>query len=313
MSRRQTKFFSPKLVIVFFSLLLVCAGITFVFYHLAGKYFSPADSVSQLYEHWNKNEVAETYEAAGHILDKTPFQNTALTLRGYSAFKLAVSEPDNNALTQSYLDEAINNLRVALQSVKAQAVPQIYYVLGLTYFYKNKLSSYYYYADLTTKYLEAALAAGYKSKDIPELLGLSYADLGNTDKSIASFTQALSVHESDILLYNIAKQYYRNNQGGVAKQYLVRAIQLSQDDDIVLNSHNILGRIYIDEENYDAAQQEFDMILEKNANFADAYYGLGILYEHKGDTAKARAEWRKCLKIQVNHAGAVKKLAEVKG
>ena len=192
-------------------------------------------------------------------------------------------------------------------------VPQIYYVLGLTYFYKNKLSSYYYYADLTVTYLGKALLSGYKSNDIPELLGLSYADLGETDKSIEYFTQALSIHESDILLYNIAKQYYKSNQGGIAKQYLLRTIQLSQDDDIVINSHNILGRIYIDEGKYEDAQHEYDLILEKNVNFADAYYGLGILYEHKGDTAKARAEWRKCLKIQVNHAGAVKKLAEIKG
>ena len=68
----------------------------------------------------------------------------------------------------------------------------------------------------------------------------------------------------------------------------------------------------MEEENYSAARRELDLILEKNENFADAHYGLGILYEKQGDLAKARSEWRKCLKLQVNHPGALKKLSELK-
>ena len=49
-------------------------------------------------------------------------------------------------------------------------------------------------------------------------------------------------------------------------------------------------------------------ILEKDPDYADAYYGLGLIYEKEGDSAKARAEWRNVLKIQVNHQGAIKKL-----
>ena len=111
---------------------------------------------------------------------------------------------------------------------------------------------------------------------------------------------------------SLAKEYYAISEKAVAKQYLARVLMTSEDDELKINTRNILGKIYIDEGNLDAAKKEFDAILEKNANFADAHYGLGILYEKQGDNAKARAEWRKCLKLQVKHAGALQKLSEIK-
>jgi len=51
-------------------------------------------------------------------------------------------------------------------------------------------------------------------------------------------------------------------------------------------------------------------VLEKDENSADAHYQLGILYEKQGDMVKARAEWRNALRIQVNHRGALEKMAD---
>ena len=34
----------------------------------------------------------------------------------------------------------------------------------------------------------------------------------------------------------------------------------------------------------------------------------GNVYEKLGDIAKARSEWRKTLKVQINHSGAISKL-----
>ena len=56
------------------------------------------------------------------------------------------------------------------------------------------------------------------------------------------------------------------------------------------------------------AQKEYESILAKDDSVADAYYGLGNIYEKLGDTAKARSEWRKTLKVQINHSGAINKL-----
>ena len=73
---------------------------------------------------------------------------------------------------------------------------------------------------------------------------------------------------------------------------------------------SLRNRVLIQNEgNYDDAEAEYNYILQKDENNADAHYGLGLIYESKGDSIKARAEWRKCLKIQFNHPGALKKMS----
>ena len=78
----------------------------------------------------------------------------------------------------------------------------------------------------------------------------------------------------------------------------------------MIKSENLLGTIYIDRENYDEAMKEFENVLKKNENSADAHYGIGVIYEKQGNIVKARSEWRKALKIQVNHPGALQKISE---
>ena len=63
---------------------------------------------------------------------------------------------------------------------------------------------------------------------------------------------------------------------------------------------------------YTEAKNEFEEILKLNKNSADAYYGLGLIYEKQGDMVKARSEWRKALKIQVNHSGALAKMSSIR-
>ena len=62
-----------------------------------------------------------------------------------------------------------------------------------------------------------------------------------------------------------------------------------------------MGNIALQRENFEDAEKEFNFILEKNENSADALYGLGVIYESQGDMVKARSEWRKALRIQNNH------------
>jgi len=300
----------PRLIIVF-SVFVFLTVLTIVSYKLINRYIHTSASVTALYDKWNKYDYQGVYDVAGRILSKKPLQNTARTFRGYSAFFLAVSQTDNTA-AQSYLDDSINNLRVALMNGKKSAKGQVEYMLGKAYFYKDSTASYYYYADLAVKFLVAAIADNYKANDISEYLGLSYAALGKSKESIEAFTEALLVRESDTLLLAIAEQYYKSGTGSAAKQYLYRVNTISKNEDILMKSHYLLGQIYIDEGNLADAQKEFETILEKNENYADAHYGLGVLYEKQGDLVKARSEWRKCLRIQVNHPLAIQKMSENK-
>lgn len=311
-SRADTRIFKPKSnlvrnALVVLGLAAALGALAFSFYRFVFPHLR-SGAVYALSKSWKSYDYENVYEISKGILSKAPFNNAALTYHGYAAFYLGVSSLDKMN-EQNYLDEAINSLRLALLDAQSSLKSQLFYMLGKAYFYKNTVSSYYY-ADLAVKYLELAKARGYKADDIPEYLGLSYAALGMTMESISSFTEALLVRESDMLLFSIAEQYYKAGQNAAAEQYLFRIIKECDDENLILQSRMLLGTIYSAENKYEDAAKEFLSVLEKNENSADAHYQLGILYEKQGDTVKARSEWRTALRIQVNHRGALEKLAD---
>ncbi len=311
--RRKSKFL-PYFFSILAALIVVTVISIFTFKFINKKFFN-ANSVSALYSNWDlhtEEGYHKVYDIAGEILSANANHNTARTFYGLSAYMLSEYETDM-LQSQYYLEEAINSLRIALIDCRQEAKPQLYYMLGKAYFYKNKAYSYNYYSDLVLKYLLEAQKLNYQADDMALLLGLTYASLGETEESIKSFTQALGTSNDDTLLFDIAKQYYYNGQGSTAaKQYLKQVISITKNEELSLNSHYILGQIYTDEGNYEAAENEYTLILEKNENSADAHYGLGVIYEKLGDSIKARSEWRKCIKLQPNHKEALKKLAEFK-
>ena len=272
------------------------------------KYQQGRITIKTIREAWAEYDYQKVYELCKAFLQENSYNNTALTYYSYACFFLAQAQTDTQQ-AQSYLDECINNIRIALYEADKSLTPQLQYMLGRAYFYKNTITTHYY-ADLAVKYLLMAKENGYQADDIAEYLGLSYASLGMTMESIASFTEALLVRESDSLLLAIAEQYYKAEELNAAEQYLFRIIKNSDNEDIVIKSENLLGTIYIDREDYDAALKEFENVLKKNENSADAHYGIGVIYEKQGNIVKARSEWRKALKIQVNHPGALQKMSD---
>lgn len=305
--RRKSRFLRRLVVCII--VLVVSALITIPIISFINIRKEASVSMNQVSSLWQEGNYQEVYDLTKGLLAEKPFHAMALAFNGYSGFYLAVSETDTT-MAQSYLDTAINALRLAALNTRGNARAQVHYMLGKSYFYKNTLSDYHYYSDLAVKYLALAKNENYKADDIPELLGLSYATLGMTEQSIAAFTEALLVRESDILLLSIAEQYYKNSQLSAAKAYLHRISTSTGDDTVRLKSKSLLGQIYLDEENYDEAEKEYRSMLEINPNYADAVFGIGVIYEKRGELVKARSEWRKVLKLDVNHQGALLRLAE---
>lgn len=291
---------SACIFLVLISILLV--GISHIL-----KRLEKQPSLSKVYDAWDTQNYVLVYDLTNEITASKPYEGTALAYHGYAAFYLGVSSTDTTE-TQNYINESINSLRLAVYSAPEKLKPQIYYMLGKAYFHKDSSSAYYYYADLTVYYISKAVENGFSAPDIPEYLGLSYAQLSMTEESIAAFSEALGQQESDMLLLAIAEQYIINNEEDKALQYLYRLRAFSDDEHYQIKAGLLLGDIYTNEGKYDEALTEYQTILEKNPESADAYYGIGIIYELQGDMAKARAEWRNALKKQVNHPGALKKL-----
>lgn len=305
--RRENKVFARIFVILSIVLFVLLLGIFAYRVYIINRNEVP--SIKKLFNYWEEKDYNSVYDVSGNLLEKNPLQNKALTFRGFSCFFLALSQTDLT-LTQNFLEECINCLRIAMRNSSKNSLSQIYYMLGKAYFHKNDFSNFHYYSDLAIKYLCKAQELGYNSSDIPEYLGLSYAELGETELSIKSFTEALLVNESDELLLAIAQQYYKFKKANTAKQYLYKINQESSNELLVLKSRILLAQIYIDENKYEDALSEFESVLSKDANSADAYYGVGVIYEKQGDMAKARAEWRKALRVQVNHPGALSKMGK---
>lgn len=303
---KKKRIILPVILISVFSITLLSVISIFLYRKIQYR-INNKPSISKIKKQWQDYDYAGVFETSSKLNEEKVLNNTVLIYRGYSAYYLAVSETESN-LAQKYIDISIESLRLALMNAKQKTIPQINYMLGKAYFYKNIICSYYYYSDLVVKYLENARGLGYKADDIAEYLGISYGQIGKHYESIACFSESLLIRESDSLLLSIAEQYYKLHQISACKQYLFQVTSNSKDDTLLLKAQTLLAKIYTEEEKYDEAKALYLSILDKNQNSADAHYGLGLIYEKTGDLVKARAWWRKTLKIDSTYEDAIKKM-----
>ncbi len=252
-------------------------------------------SMSSVYADWKNKNYEQVYQKTEAILKKRPFDGEVLAMHGFSAYYI-FAEQNDFSVSYPYLDETILCLRQAMYRITPAEKAKIAYVLGKAYYQKG-----YYYADLAVKYLDYANDAGLKLKDLPEFRGMAASLLGDTEKAISAFTESLAYEPSDLLLFALAENYSKIGDGQNAKLYLFETIEKTKDTLLELKCRYLLGSLFLDEGKINAAEKEFNTILEKDMASADAHYGLGVVAEIRGDAIKARAEWRKAIKLNPLH------------
>jgi tetratricopeptide (TPR) repeat protein len=235
---------------------------------------------------WNQGDFEQTYKLSSDALTTKPLDYFLLTINGFSAFQLGISQI-NNQNTLIYIDGSIISLRKALLLKESARDGRVNYVLGKAYFYKGDK-----YSDLAVRYLEKARTLGYKANDIPEFLGLSYAATGDYRESVEAFSQALSPQVSDNLLLSMARSYMGLDDYDTASGYLIRCIDTTPDSKSVSAARFMLAEIYIETGEHENAEKIYNAILNDSGENAEAHYQLGELYNLKGDTTRARSEWR---------------------
>lgn len=292
--------FSSSFVALFVFIILVAASAGVFFYVRRSNAGLP--TVSGLYKAWEAREYAKVYSDSSLILAERPLDGSVLALNGFSAYYLQLAQTDPSQ-AGSLLDASIISMRNAWYRVSESERPQIAYILGKAYYQRG-----YYYADLAEKYLDFAWTAGVRYPDLEEYRGLAASVLADYPKAIIAFTDALASNPSDLLLFTIATAYRKTGDTAKAKQYYSETVRSTKDENLELKSRNELAMILIEEGDVDGAAPEFNAILEKDANFADAHYGLGVIYETQGDLVRARAEWRKTIRLNPVHPGAREKL-----
>ncbi len=292
--------FSSSFVALFIILVTLILAIAAFFYVRRSSETLPSNA--SLYKAWENRDYPTVYESTSAILGKRPLDGAVLAMNGFSAYYLQLAQTDPSSAT-ALLDAAIVSMRNAWYRVSESERPQIAYILGKAYYQRG-----YYYADLAQKYLEYAWNAGVRYPDLEEYRGLAASVLGDYSKAIVAFTDALANNPSDLLLFTIAATYRKTGDIPKAKQYYSETIRSTKDESLELRSRNELAMILVEEGDTAGATAEFTAILEKDANFADAHYGLGVIYETQGDLVRARAEWRKTIRLNPVHPGAREKL-----
>ena len=282
------------LVLIFLSLLPV------VYFRLRERGGNDRRDLQVLFE---SGAFEKAFAQSREMLIERPLDFFLLTINGFSAYQLAIAQINSFDML-SYINNGIWSLRKAMLLREGAADGRIFYVLGKAYYHKGPA-----HADLAVRYLGKAMNAGFMAPDIPEYLGLAYASLRNFRSSVAAFSLALTEEEpSDVLLLSIARSYFMLNELESAKNYLVRCLEVSRDSRTRTAAGLLLGYIRFQTGDISGAEAEYLRIIEENGENAEVSYQLGVLYASMGDTTRARAEWRRALRIDPAHGPARSRL-----
>jgi tetratricopeptide (TPR) repeat protein len=263
----------------------------------------------ELTQLWEEGSFENAFDMSRMRLEAQPMDYFLLTVHGFSAYQLAVAQINSYDI-QAYIDACIWSLRKALLCKEGQDDLRVHYVLGKAYYYKDAA-----YADLAVKFLEAAREGNYPARDLPEYLGLAYVAIRDYRNSVAAFSLALAPGDpdaedpqnrgpSDLLLLSIARSYIALEETDTARAYLVRCLETSRDSNILVAARLLLGGIYGKSGDVSGAEAQYLAILEEGGENAEAHFQLGELYAAGGDPTRARAEWRRAVRIDPTHGPA---------
>ena len=268
----------------------------------AASQFSGAEEVVTIETLWQNQHYETINNKCEAMLEMDPMNQKALIYNGFSYFYRGASQFSLEEKIPLF-DQSITNLRKALLVCNDDIKGKVKYIIGKCYYQKGK-----FYSDLSIKYLEESLEDGYTGEDVYEYLGLLYSRLAMYEKSAEYYNRAIAEKPSDMLYLVLAQTYYQLSEIEKSEEYLIWALNKTSDFSIEQKARYLLGKIFVEKEEYLKAEKEYRTILEKNDKAANAHYYLGEIYEKLGDTAKARYEWRKCLDIDSYHLGARTKL-----
>ncbi len=263
------------------------------------KFFSrPKVQGATLNELWSNRLYDEIIIRCNEALQNNPVDYFALVYKGFSYFYKSASEISLEDKIPN-IEEAIVCLRRARLREDEAWRSETAYVLGKAYYHKGK-----YYYDLAIEYLTQALSAGYEGVDIYDYLGLSYNQLGMIEQGLEYFIKAVEIHPTDLLLLTVGQNYFELKRTAEAEEYLIRAINKTDDPAVTKKSRFLLGQLYFENKDFFKAENEYQQILKIDPRSADAHFYLGEIYQSMNDSVKARAEWRKTLIIDPEYYGA---------
>ncbi|NJL73007.1 MAG: tetratricopeptide repeat protein [Candidatus Competibacteraceae bacterium] len=251
---------------------------------------------------WKAKNYQEVVRITDEILTKDAMEAGALTFNGFASFYLGMSQASIEDRLP-YLSKAVQSLRRARLCARCALRGEAEYILGKAYYHRGK-----FYYDQAAVHLQNSLDASYTGDDTHEYLGLAYSGLGKYEESLKHFEAAIEKRPSDLLYLTLAQTHYQLEDYTAAEEYLLRCVNSATDTAILQKAHSMLGGIYLQRKDYLKAESHFQKLLDYNAKSAEACFSLGEIYFALGDTAKARAFWRRTLAAEPKHYGALRRL-----
>ena len=244
---------------------------------------------------WDEGSYKQLSQKCNLKLSEDPLDPIALIYGGFAYFYLGIGQftmEEKIAL----LSKSITYLRKVLILKPVPLKSKVEYILSKAYYNKGR-----YFLDLSIEYMKKSIADGYIADDSYKYLGLAYSELGLYSEGVAYFLNALGDQSDDLLFLALGQTYYKMDDDQNAEKYLEMALDITDSFSVEQKIRFLLGKIFLDRDDFDRARKQYDKILEKNENSADAHYYLGEIYSKLKKKVKARAEWRKALEIDPSH------------
>ncbi|MCL1992085.1 MAG: tetratricopeptide repeat protein [Spirochaetes bacterium] len=297
-SRQNSSIFTPvQAVAVVLSVVLLVSLTVFLGLRLRG---NPAAERQEILRQWNDGNFEQAFLMSRSALVRRPLDYFLLTINGFSAFQLGVSQI-NTQSTLAFMDDSIRSLRRSLLLRESARDGRVFYVLGKAYTYKGEK-----FADLAVKFLEAARALSFEAGDLDEYLGLAHAALGDHRQSVQAFARALDSAGGNpcSLLLSIARSYMALGDFARAGVFLSRCIENSPDARSVAVARLLFAETLMARGDLEEAENLFVNILYESGTNAEVHFQLGELYNIRGDVTRARFEWSRAHMADPAHAGA---------
>ena len=255
-------------------------------------------------ELWNTGAYRDVVNTTTEQLREYPLDPTALSLRGFARFYLAVQAVDSER-RHDLLVGSVQDLRRRLLLPDEELIAEVHYVLGKAYYHRGQ-----FFYDMAIDELEIALEAGWEQLDLLEYLALASRDLGRTDAAIDYFETAIEAGDEAIHKVALAGVLIAERRYSEADRLLSEAIEQTSDVTLLQEALLSLGRSYRQQERHTAALDTYQRLLAVNESSAAARFGMGEVYLALGERERARFEWREALRLDPNHIESLQRLQE---
>lgn len=240
-------------------------------------------------------------DVTSEILTKDPFDKKALIYDGFANYYHAI-QLNSFEEQLTYLDRAALSLRKVRVLDENRLTGKIDYFLGRIYYMKGT-----FYLDESIVYFRSSLDLGYKDhkNETYYFLGMAFSRIGMFDESLNWLKKVEG--DSDVSNLLIAITYYHQKNYPLAMESLDMIRSQTKDDKVKLSCDFWKAKTYLEQNRYEEAIRLYNEILEE-VDSADAHYNLGLVYKKMNNIIQARAEWRKAIKLQPTHMGALMEL-----